>query len=316
MRQHVLTIVAVWCLALVCLIEPVVSAKPYFLHKKSSWDLFIGTTTLPGADLTRSNLLRMVTHNALLDAFFLQQPLMPLERLGAYQQGLREELQWPSLVDLTRAVMLVRDVHIAKMATYNMRANDETLLYLKHHEQINAIDKITNNLPPEERRLALIDFLLANTTRGEEGSNFLPTILYASVIPALPPAVRNDELGAAFVSTTDSWKVRDQHGKLLADIAEDVNHAALAALPQAQLDAALMRISQALQFIIAQHTEAEQDNYWNGSTETERQAYQQLATQELPVLQRQLEKIKKIQANPDTEQRKAATVAFLLSYIS
>ena len=165
-------------------------------------------------------------------------------------------------------------------------------------------------------RLALIDFLLSKTDE-EKGSNFLPSILYAIIAAVMPPVVHNNELGSAFVSTTDTWNVRDQHGRLIADyIDEDIDHAALASLPQAQLDAVLTRAAQALEFIIARHAAAAQDGYWDGVAEAERQEYLAFVSQHLPDQQQKLAKIKEIQANTDAEQRKAATIEFLSSYVA
>ena len=306
--------------ALVLFMSSTVSARPYFLHQKSSWDTLIAATTLPGTDLTRVNLLRMVTHNALLDAFFLHHPLEPMERLSLYQEEAREELQHPSLLELHKAVALVKDVHFAMFSMPTNEGhdpNDQEIVRINHYNQIYAIDNLTKWLSSVgEARLALIDFLLSKTDE-EQGSNFLPTLLYAIIAAAMPPAVYNNKLGSAFVSTTDTWNVRDQHGRLLADyIDEDIDHATLASLSQAQLDAVLTRAAQALEFIIARHAEAAQDGYWDGVAEAERQDYLAFASQHLPDQQQKLAKIKEIQAEADVEQRKAATIEFLLSYVA
>ena len=315
-----MTSIRYWVFSVVLFMASTAAAKGYFLQQKSSLDRRLAGTALPGSNFTRSNLLRMVTHNALLDAFFLHQPLAPLERLGLDQESAREELQHLSLLELNKAVMLVNDIHEAKLPAYSSDISDaqvkEMLLRLNQTRAINDLVSAS----AAEARLAMIDFLLAKTSTGEEGSNFLPTILYASVVATMPPAVRNHELGTVFISTTDSWYVRDKYGKLIADAHdarkyENIDHAALAALPPAQLDTALQRVSQALQFIITQHTKAQQDSYWRSVTATVRQNYEKLASQEFPAQQRMLEKIKKIQADTNTERRKAAIVAFFLYYV-
>ena len=156
----------VWSFALVLLLSSTVFAQPYFLNKKSSWDIVIAATTLPGTDLTRTNLLRMVTHNALLDAFFLDQPLEPMERLSLYKKEAREELQHPSLLELHKAVALVKDVHFAMLDTYDSGNIDEVLLRLNHLNQISAIDVLLRQRSSvAEVRLALIDFLLSKNNR-------------------------------------------------------------------------------------------------------------------------------------------------------
>lgn len=309
--------------ALVLFMSSTVSARPYFLHTKSSWDTSTAVTTLPGTDLTRTNLLRMVTHNALLDAFFLHQPLEPIERLSLYKKEAREELQHPSLLELDKAVSLVKDVHQAMFSTpahAGQDPNDQALLRINHFNQIFAINDLTKwSSSVAKVRLAMIDFLLAKTndTEDEEGSTFLPSILYAIIATAMPPAVHNNKLGLPFVSTTYTPHLRDQHGKPIIDLREDdIDRDALMSLPQAQLDAVLMRAAQALEFIVARHAETAQDSYWVGVEETERQAYKAFAAQDLPVQRQTLAKIKKVQAIADAEQRKAATIEFLLSYVA
>ena len=166
-----------WSVALVLLFSPTLFATPYFVYPKTSWETFGAATTLPGTDLTRRNLLRLVTHNALLDAFFTNQPLASSEKLSLWIEEAREELQHLALLELVQAVLLVKDVHQAKLYTYS--DSDDPHPRLRHLWQITAIDNL-NRGPASvaERRLAYIDFLLAKTndSEQEQGSYVLPSI--------------------------------------------------------------------------------------------------------------------------------------------
>ncbi len=305
------------CWLLLLVLSSALYASPYFLYKTSRFDVSLAATTIPGTDLTRKNLLRMVTHNALLDAFFSPQPLAPHERLSLHQPEAREELQHPPLLELHRAVALVGDLHYAKVSTYY--SGDKPLAALPHLLQIAAIEEDLSSpkiASVAELRLAMIDLLLAKTAA--EGSDFLPSILYAIIATAMPPAVRNSKLGSAFVSTTDSWQLRTEHGRPIAEAEiENIDRAMFAALSLAQLDAVLGRAAQALEFIIARHAETAQDGYWDAAAEaTARQDYEVFARQNLPVQKQTLARIMALQANTVSMQRREATIDFLLGYVA
>ena len=302
---------------LVLLLSTTVFATPYFLHPKTSWETFFAATTLPGTDLTGKNLLRLVTHNALLDAFFINKPLAPIEKLSLLTQEAREQLQHLSYLELLQAVLLVKDAHLAKFNTYS--DSDDPHLRLHHLWQITDIDNLYIGLSSvAERRLAYIDFLLSKTDEAEQerGSYVLPSILYAIIVDAMPPVVRKHELASAFVSTTETWYLRDSQGNPITDLGDEaIEHATLSTHTQAQLDALLTRARQALEFIIAQHAETKKDGYWHRSTEADRQAYEDFAAQALPAQQQTLVEIKQIQAQTNAAQRQNATIEFLLGYV-
>ena len=300
---------------LVLFMSSTVYANPYFLYTKSSWDFMIAATTYPGMDFTRTNLLRMVTHNALLDAFFSHQPLKPSVKLALYKEKAREDLQHVLLLDLFKAVSLVKDVHSVMLDTYDSKDVDKTLLRV---DEISVINELLHKplVEIEEMRLSMIDFLLAKTAEDEKGSNFLSSILYAIVATAMPTAVRNSKLGSSFVSTTDTWIMRDKHGKPITDLGEEDIDRDTLWLPPPELDAVLTHAAQALEFVIARHAEAAQDSYWVGVEETERQDYLAFASQHLPDQQQALAKIKKIQAITDAMQQREEAAEFLFGYVA